>query len=176
MGRTTRRPAISAISEPGARGARAAREAVEQRRRARASCSDRRDRSRRRPPTAISCKKFFGELATEEAIGAQRVWVPGGLWDLRTAVKLATELGVTCAIDPLVREPGATDDPTTTSKRARSTSGSRALAAPGTDPERTPRGPRCSDRAATRTSPLTVAFASPERWQDARNSRVETVD
>ncbi|HET9991216.1 MAG TPA: DUF72 domain-containing protein, partial [Kofleriaceae bacterium] len=45
-------------------------------------------------------KQFFTELAPEETIGCERVWVPGGLWDLRTAVKFATELGVTCAFDP----------------------------------------------------------------------------
>src|SRR5262249_14021998 len=50
--------------------------------------------------------QFFGELATEAAIGCPRVWVPGGLWEPPAAVKLARELGVTCAIDPLVREPG----------------------------------------------------------------------
>ena len=51
-------------------------------------------------------KQFFGELATEEAIGTTRVWVPDGLWDIRTALAFATELGVTCAFDPLVRDPG----------------------------------------------------------------------
>lgn len=52
-------------------------------------------------------RAFFGERATAEAIGADRVWVPDGLWEPRSAVKLATELGILCAIDPLVREPGS---------------------------------------------------------------------
>jgi hypothetical protein len=52
-------------------------------------------------------RRFFDGIATAEAIGgAERVWVPGGLWDARTAVKLSTELGVSCAIDPLARAPG----------------------------------------------------------------------
>src|SRR5205814_2091602 len=34
-------------------------------------------------------KRFFGEVATE--LGADRVWVPGGLWEVRAAAKLATE-------------------------------------------------------------------------------------
>jgi hypothetical protein len=52
-------------------------------------------------------RRFFGEVATAEAIGATRVWIPDGLWQPRDAVKVAAELGVACAIDPLVREPGA---------------------------------------------------------------------
>ncbi|HEY1554712.1 MAG TPA: hypothetical protein VGF94_07730 [Kofleriaceae bacterium] len=50
-------------------------------------------------------QRFFAEVAPPGPF--ERVWVPGGLWDLRTAAKLATELGVTCAIDPLARETGA---------------------------------------------------------------------
>jgi hypothetical protein len=49
-------------------------------------------------------QRFFAEVAPPGPF--ERVWVPSGLWDLRTAVKLATEVGVTCAIDPLAREPG----------------------------------------------------------------------
>jgi uncharacterized protein YecE (DUF72 family) len=52
-------------------------------------------------------RRFFGEVATAEAVGTARVWIPDGLWEPRAAVKLATELHVACAIDPLVREPGA---------------------------------------------------------------------
>ena len=52
-----------------------------------------------------SLKHFFTEVASAETLGCERVWIPGGLWDLRTAVKLATELGVTCSFDPTVRDP-----------------------------------------------------------------------
>jgi hypothetical protein len=51
-------------------------------------------------------KAFFNETATAERVATDRVWVPDGLWEPRAAVKLATELGVACAFDPLVREPG----------------------------------------------------------------------
>jgi uncharacterized protein YecE (DUF72 family) len=52
-------------------------------------------------------RRFFGEVATVEAVGSARVWVPDGHWEPRAAVKLGAELGIACAIDPLVREPGA---------------------------------------------------------------------
>lgn len=114
-------------------------------------------------------KKFFGELATAEAIGTERIWVPGGLWEVRSAVKLANELGVTCAVDPLVQEPGATDDPfadlETDALYFRIEGAGRAGMI---------RNERLEDLAALLEQfedleSLTVAFASPERWQDARN-------
>jgi hypothetical protein len=83
-------------------------------------------------------------------------------------VKLAEELGVTCAIDPLVQEPGATTDPyvdlEASSLYFRIESAGRAGMI---------RNERLEDLAALVESyediPLTVAFNSPERWQDARN-------
>jgi uncharacterized protein YecE (DUF72 family) len=113
-------------------------------------------------------RQFFGELATAEAIGTERVWVPGGLWEVRAAVKLAGELGVTCALDPLVHEPGATVDPydglDASALYFRIEGAGRAGLI---------RNERLEDLAALVESyadlPLTVAFASPERWQDARN-------
>jgi uncharacterized protein YecE (DUF72 family) len=113
-------------------------------------------------------RTFFTELATEEAIGTKRVWVPGGLWEVRPAVKLAEELGVTCAIDPLVHEPGETEDPyvdlEASSLYVRIESTGRAGMI---------RNERLEDLAALVESyehlPITVAFNSPERWQDARN-------
>jgi hypothetical protein len=51
-------------------------------------------------------KAFFHEIASVEHVTTSRVWVPDGLWEPRDAVKLATELGVACAFDPLVRAPG----------------------------------------------------------------------
>jgi uncharacterized protein YecE (DUF72 family) len=50
-------------------------------------------------------KRLFSEVVTPEATGtAVRVWQPEGLWDTRTAVKLATEIGVVFGCDPLVRD------------------------------------------------------------------------
>ncbi len=113
-------------------------------------------------------KKFFGEIAPADLFsGAERVWIPGGLWDLRTAVKLAGELGVTCAFDPLVRDP---NDPAeihfgldVTSLYLRIESARSGLI----------RNEKLEDLVALiehyEALPVTVAFASPERWQDARN-------
>ena len=113
-------------------------------------------------------KAFFGELATAEAIGTQRVWVPGGLWEPRTAVKFANELGVTCAIDPLVQEPGATVDPYEGIEAE-----TLYLRLEGVGRAGMIRNERLEDLAALIESyedlELTIAFASPERWQDARN-------
>jgi uncharacterized protein YecE (DUF72 family) len=47
-------------------------------------------------------RAFFAELPP---VGdAVRVWQPDGLWDTRTAVKLAGELDVVYGVDPLVRD------------------------------------------------------------------------
>lgn len=113
-------------------------------------------------------KAFFGELATEDAIGCSRVWVPGGLWEVRPAVKLAEELGVICALDPMVQEPGATDDPYVGLEAS-----SLYLRIESTGRAGMIRNERLEDLAALIESyedlPITVAFNSPERWQDARN-------
>ena len=111
--------------------------------------------------------KFFAEVAPEETLGCERVWVPGGLWDLRTAVKFATELGVTCAFDPLVRDPN--DPPEihygleAKSLYLRIESARAGLI----------RNEKLEDLVALiehyEELPVTVAFASPERWPDARN-------
>ena len=54
-------------------------------------------------------RRFFGETAPAEMFGgATRVWRPDGLWEPTTAVKLATEVGVICAVDPLIEDPGGT--------------------------------------------------------------------
>jgi uncharacterized protein YecE (DUF72 family) len=55
--------------------------------------------------------RFFAEVAPAELFGgAQRVWIPDGLWEPLTAVRFAAQLGVTCAIDPLVAIPGASPE------------------------------------------------------------------
>jgi uncharacterized protein YecE (DUF72 family) len=54
-------------------------------------------------------RRFFTEVAPAEKLGAvARVWRPDGLWEPRTAVALADELGVVCALDPLILDPGGT--------------------------------------------------------------------
>ena len=56
-------------------------------------------------------RQFFAEVAPAELFaGAKRVWVPDGLWEPLSAVRFASELGVTCAIDPLVQIPGMPPD------------------------------------------------------------------
>lgn len=109
-------------------------------------------------------KRFFGEID----LGVPRVWVPGGLWQVRTAVKLANELGVTCAFDPLVREPGEPAevhyDLEAESLYFRIEGAGRAGPI---------RAEKLEDLVALlehyEDRALTVAFASPERWADARN-------
>ncbi len=113
-------------------------------------------------------KRFFAELATEEAVGTERVWVPGGLWEPRAAVAFAAELEVTCALDPLVRAPGELDDPYEGLE-----ADSLYFRIEGAGRAGTIRNERLEDIAALLESyddrALTVVFASPERWADARN-------
>jgi uncharacterized protein YecE (DUF72 family) len=115
-------------------------------------------------------RRFFAEVASAEAIGAQRVWVPGGLWEPRSAVTFANELGVIAALDPLVRAPGETIDPYEGLE-----ADSLYFRIEGAGRSGTIRNERLDDLAALIESyedrPLTVVFASPERWQDARNFR-----
>lgn len=113
-------------------------------------------------------RQFFAELATPDAIGTERVWVPGGLWEPRAAVAFANELGVVCAIDPLVQAPGDMADPLDDLEAEalyfRIEGAGRAGAI---------RNERLEDLAALlegyEDRELTVVFASPERWADARN-------
>lgn len=113
-------------------------------------------------------RKFFTEIATEEAVGAARVWIPDGLWEPRAAVGFATEIGVTCAIDPLVYDP------------AQPSEIYENLGAPalyfriiGLGRSGPIRSEKLDDLAALvehyQDTELTVAFGSPARWQDARN-------
>jgi len=111
-------------------------------------------------------KAFFSEVATEEAVGASRVWVPDGLWDARTAVKFATEIGVICAIDPLAREPGQPLESFLDFEVE-----ALYLRIIGLN---SPLGAEKQDDLVALVEhyeaiPLTIAFDSPSRWQDARN-------
>lgn len=113
-------------------------------------------------------RRFFGEIATREAVGADRVWIPDGLWEPRAAVGFARELGVTCAIDPLVRDPAQPaevyEDLDAPALYFRISGLGRAGLL---------RAEALEDLAALlehyENIELTVAFASPTRWQDARN-------
>src|SRR5262245_19228987 len=113
-------------------------------------------------------RRFFSEIATPDAIGAERVWVPDGLWEPHVATKLASELAITCAIDPLVREPGAPPDIYTSLEAT-----SLYMRVQGAGRAGTLRPEQQEDLVALlecyETIPVTVAFASPARWQDARN-------
>jgi len=113
-------------------------------------------------------KRFFAEVAPEEAVGATRVWIPDGLWEPRSAVRFATEIGVTCAIDPLVYDPNTPAEVY------------EDLEAPalyfrviGLGRSGPIRSEKLEDLAALaehyESIDLTLAFASPARWQDARN-------
>jgi len=120
-------------------------------------------------------KRFFTEIATLEAVGASRVWVPDGLWEPRAAVTFATELGILCAVDPLVREPG---QPLELFFEL----GAPALYFRITGMGQA--GPLRSEKQEDLVAliehyealPLTIVFESPSRWQDARNLKKHLED
>jgi uncharacterized protein YecE (DUF72 family) len=113
-------------------------------------------------------KRFFGEVATPEALGVERVWVPDGLWDLRTAVAFARELNVTCAFDPLIRDPGQPPEVHYDLELA-----SLYLRVSGLGRTGPLRAERQEDLVMLlehyENLPATIAFESPQRWQDARS-------
>jgi uncharacterized protein YecE (DUF72 family) len=115
-------------------------------------------------------RTFFAEIATEEAVGAPRVWLPDGLWEPRAAVGFATEIGVTCAIDPLVHDPGTPGE--VYEDLEASELYFRIIGLGRSGPIQ---GEKLEDLAALvehyQDISLTVAFASSARWQDARNFR-----
>jgi uncharacterized protein YecE (DUF72 family) len=113
-------------------------------------------------------RRFFGEVATEEAVGAPRVWLPDGLWEPRIAVSFATEIGVLCAIDPLVHDPSS---PAEVYEDLQAPALYFRIAGLGrAGPIRTE---KLEDLAGLvehyQGVALTIAFASAQRWQDARN-------
>jgi uncharacterized protein YecE (DUF72 family) len=114
-------------------------------------------------------KRFFGEIAVFDP-PVQRVWVPGGLWNVRTALKLANELGVTCAFDPMVREPG---EPPEVHHDLEAESLYLRIETPGrSGPIRAEKLDELADLVMgyiTQGRELTVVFGTPERWSDARN-------
>jgi uncharacterized protein YecE (DUF72 family) len=115
-----------------------------------------------------SMTRFFAEVAPLETMGAPVVWIPDGLWEPRTAITFANELGIVCAFDPIVREPGQPPeiyyDLDVEALYLRISGLGRAGSM---------RAERHEDLAMLIESygslPVTVAFDSPQRWQDARN-------
>lgn len=113
-------------------------------------------------------RAFFGEVATAEAVGVSRVWVPDGLWEPRSAVAFATELGITCAIDPLVRDPGEPPEIYFELEAPELYFRISGLGRAGIiRPERLDELAELIEHYAE--VPITVAFESPSRWNDARN-------
>lgn len=113
-------------------------------------------------------RAFFGELATEAAIGTSRVWIPDGLWEPRAAAAFATELGVLCALDPLVREPGQPPELYEELEVP-----ALYLRISGLGRSGPLRIEQQEDLAALlehyEDRSVTIAFESPSRWKDARN-------
>lgn len=113
-------------------------------------------------------QRFFSEVVAPETLDVPIVWIPDGLWEPLAAIAFATELGVTCAFDPMVREPGQPPeiyyDLEVESLYCRISGLGRAGAI---------RSEHQEDLAMLIESygslPVTVAFDSPQRWQDARN-------
>jgi hypothetical protein len=106
-------------------------------------------------------RAFFGEIAPADELGVERVWIPDGLWDVRTAVKLANEL---------VRQPGEPPEIYEDLEVSRLYLRIEGLGRAGAL-----RAERFEDLVTLLEHyegiPATVAFASPQRWQDARNLR-----
>lgn len=111
---------------------------------------------------------FFREVATEEGLACERVWLPGGLWEVRSALAFARELGVTLAFDPTVRAPEEPPeiyyDLESPSLYFRVENAGRAGAM---------RQEAIEELDALiehyEGTNITVAFASSERWTDARH-------
>lgn len=113
-------------------------------------------------------ERFFREVATAETVGASRVWIPGGLWEPRAAVHFAADLGVTCAVDPLVHDPS---QPAETYEDLPASA--LYFRIEGLGRAGPIRSEKLEDLAALvehyQGIDLTIAFCSPARWQDARN-------
>jgi Protein of unknown function DUF72 len=112
-------------------------------------------------------RRFFAEVVPDVA-GVSRVWIPDGLWEPRAAVAFAGELGVTCAIDPLVHDP---NQPGETYEDIEAPA--LYFRIDGLGQAGALRSEKLEDLAALvehyQDIDLTIAFCSPARWQDARN-------
>jgi uncharacterized protein YecE (DUF72 family) len=115
-----------------------------------------------------SLRRFFSEVVPAELGPFERVWLPGGLWEVRTAVTLAKELDVTPAFDPTVRAPQEPPevyfDLDAPALYFRIENAGRA------GPMRQELIEEIADLAESYADrELTIAFASAERWADARH-------
>jgi uncharacterized protein YecE (DUF72 family) len=111
-------------------------------------------------------RKFFSEVVPD--VGAERVWVPDGLWEPRSAATFATELGITVAIDPLVFEPGQGPELYEGLEVPSLYLRVSGLGRPS------PLGNERLDELAAlvesyEETPVTIALDSPARWADAKN-------
>jgi uncharacterized protein YecE (DUF72 family) len=113
--------------------------------------------------TRDNLKKFFTEIAPAETFsGAERVWIPGGLWEPEAALVLAAELGVIASIDPFVTDPERVLPPLPASTYLRPSGLGRsgALSADRLDELR---------ELLVGVETAIVAFATGERLKDAVN-------
>ena len=112
-------------------------------------------------------RTFFNEIAPAERFtGRVRVWLPDALWEPVAAVRFATELGVLCAIDPLVKDlayrPGVFSELDTDHAYL------RVLGLGRTGPLRQDNQDELAGIAGSYKS-ATVIFATVDRWKDAKN-------
>lgn len=112
-------------------------------------------------------RTFFNEIATAERFaGRTRVWLPDALWEPVAAVRFASELGVLCAVDPLVKDlayrPGVFSELDTDHAYL------RVLGLGRTGPLRQDNQDELAGIAGSYKS-ATVIFATAERWKDAKN-------
>ena len=160
------RPAIFATL-PGAHARRPRRR---RRGAARASCSGRPRCSRRRRRTATGCARSSASVATADAVGAERVWVPDGLWEPRTRGQARDRARHHLRVRSAGSRAGFSHRRSTTSStHARSTSAIEAPSRPAAM-----RDEQLEDLAALlehyeESFDSTSRSPSPARWQDARN-------
>lgn len=112
-------------------------------------------------------RAFFAELApAEHYVGMQRVWIPDALWEPVAAVRFAAELGVLCAVDPLIKDheyrPGVFSELDTAYAYF------RVLGLGRNNTLRQDALDELAEAAAAYDS-AAVMFATPERWKDAKN-------
>jgi uncharacterized protein YecE (DUF72 family) len=112
-------------------------------------------------------RAFFADVAPAELFGDRaRVWIPDPLWEPVSAVRFATELGVLCAIDPLVKDlayrPGIYSELDTPYAYF------RLLGLGRVGPLKQDQQDELAGIAAAYDS-AAVIFATVDRWKDAKN-------
>jgi uncharacterized protein YecE (DUF72 family) len=112
-------------------------------------------------------RAFFSEVAPAEMFGDRaRVWIPDPLWEPVAAVRFATELGILCAVDPLVKDlayrPGIYSELDTPYAYF------RLLGLGSVGPLKQDKQDELAQTAAAYDS-AAVIFATVDRWKDAKN-------